>query len=123
MDGLVRNVLKCIRRRVSSDEELSVENVSREIGYTRQYVSGRFHRATGRLLSDFLKSKRLQKAARLLKTGDQRVTNIAKLCGFDSENYFRQQFRLRYGMSPREFRAHGSLRRRPMTQIKTNCEL
>ena len=123
MDGLVRNVLKCVRRRVSSDEELSVENVSREIGYTRQYVSGRFHRATGRLLSDFLKSKRLQKAARLLKAGDQRVTNIAKLCGFDSENYFRQQFRLRYGMSPREFRAHGSLRRRPMTQIKTNCEL
>ncbi|HVT04669.1 MAG TPA: helix-turn-helix transcriptional regulator [Thermoanaerobaculia bacterium] len=115
MDGLVRNVLKCVRRRVSSDEELSVENVSREIGYTRQYVSGRFHRATGRLLSDFLKSKRLQKAARLLKTGDQRVTNIAKLCGFDSENYFRQQFRLRYGMSPREFRVRGSLRRRPMS--------
>jgi len=111
MDGLVRIVLKCVRRRVTADEELSVENVSREVGYTRQYVSGRFHRATGRLLSDFLKAKRLEKAARLLKTGDHRVTQIAKLCGFDSENYFRQQFRLRYGMSPREFRANGSLRK------------
>lgn len=117
MDGLVRVVMRCIRRRDLADEELSVENVSREVGYTRQYVSGRFHRATGRLLSDFLKAKRLQKAARLLKKGDQRVTCIARLCGFDSENYFRQQFRVRYGMSPREFRVSGSLRRKSLQHV------
>jgi two-component system, response regulator YesN len=110
MDGLVRTLIKCVRRRSGSNEELTVEAVSREIGYTRQYVSGRFHRATGRLLSDFLKQKRLEKAARLLKKGNHRITQIAKLCGFESENYFRQQFRLRFGMSPREFRTNGSLR-------------
>jgi AraC-like DNA-binding protein len=95
-----------------SDEELTVESVSREVGYTRQYVSGRFRRLTGRLLSHFLKQKRLEKAARLLKKGSLKVTQISRLCGFDSENYFRQQFRKRYGMSPRQFRAHGSLRRK-----------
>jgi AraC-like DNA-binding protein len=45
-----------------------------------------------------------------------RVSQVARRCGFDSENYFRQQFRLRYGMSPRQFRANGTLRstsRRP----------
>jgi len=110
MDGLLRSLITTVRRRVRDDEELTVEAVTKELGYTRQYVSGRFHRVTGRLLSHFLKEKRLAKAARLLKGGNMRVSQIARRCGFDSENYFRQQFRERFGMSPRQFRANGRLR-------------
>ena len=110
MDGLLRSLIKTVRRRLRSDEEVTVEAVTRELGYTRQYISGRFHRVTGRLLSQFLKEKRLEKAARLLKSGNLRVSQIARRCGFDSENYFRQQFRQRFGMSPRQFRANGTLR-------------
>ncbi len=109
MDALVRDLLKCVRRRVRADEELTVEDVSKELGFTRQYVSGKFHRLTGKLLSDYLKEKRLSKAARLLKSGDMKITQISRLCGFDSENYFRQQFKLRFGMSPRQFRHNGTL--------------
>src|SRR6476469_5297228 len=107
MDGLLRSLIKTVRRRLRDDEEVTVEAVTRELGYTRQYISGRFHRMTGRLLSHFLKEKRLNKAARLLKKGNLRVSQIARRCGFDSENYFRQQFRQRFGMSPRQFRANG----------------
>jgi AraC-like DNA-binding protein len=110
MDGLLRSLITTVRRRVREDEELTVEAVTKELGYTRQYVSGRFHRVTGRLLSHFLKEKRLAKAARLLKDGNMRVSQIARRCGFDSENYFRQQFRERFGMSPRQFRTNGRLR-------------
>src|SRR5438874_4510233 len=110
MDGLLRSVIKTVRRRLREDEEITVEAVTKELGYTRQYVSGRFHRITGRLLSHFLKEKRLGKAARLLKAGNLRVSQIARRCGFDSENYFRQQFRERFGMSPRQFRTSGKLR-------------
>jgi len=122
MDGLLRSLIKTIRRRLREDEEVTVEAVTRELGYTRQYISGRFHRITGRMLSHFLKEKRLEKAARLLKSGNLRVSQIARRCGFDSENYFRQQFRLRYGMSPRQFRANGTLRsapRRPQMVLAT----
>lgn len=117
MDGLLRSLIKTVRRRLREDEEVTVEAVTRELGYTRQYISGRFHRMTGRLLSHFLKEKRLEKAARLLKTGNLRVSQIARRCGFDSENYFRQQFRHRYGMSPRQFRSNGNGRafQRPQT--------
>ena len=68
MDGLLRALIKTVRRRLRADEEVTVEAVTKELGYTRQYISGRFHRITGRLLSHFLKEKRLEKAARLLKT-------------------------------------------------------
>ena len=110
MDGLLRSLIKTVRRRLREDDEVTVEAVTRELGYTRQYISGRFHRLTGRLLSHFLKEKRLEKAARLLKNGNLRVSQIARRCGFDSENYFRQQFRERFGMSPRQFRTNGRLR-------------
>ena len=111
MDGILRNLLKTVRRRLRSDEALTVEAVTQEMGYTRQYISGKFHRSTGRMLSHFLKEKRLEKAAKLLKRGNQRVTQIARRCGFESENYLRQQFRQRFGMSPRQFRMNGNLRR------------
>jgi len=110
MDGLLRSLIKAVRRRLRDDEEVTVEAVTKELGYTRQYISGRFHRVTGRLLSHFLKEKRLEKAARLLRGGNLRVSQIARRCGFDSENYFRQQFRERYGMSPRQFRSNGQTR-------------
>ena len=110
MDSLLRSLIKTVRRRLQADEEVTVEAVTKELGYTRQYVSGRFHRITGRLLSHFLKEKRLEKAARLLKSGNMRISQIARRSGFDSENYFRQQFRERFGMSPRQFRANGTLR-------------
>ncbi len=109
MDGLLRALIKTIRRRLRSDEEVTVEAITKELGFTRQYVSGRFHRTTGRLLSHFLKEKRLEKAARMLKSGNLRISQIARRCGFDSENYFRQQFRERFGMSPRQFRARGDI--------------
>lgn len=110
MDSLLRSLIKTVRRRLQADEEVTVEAVTKELGYTRQYISGRFHRVTGRLLSHFLKEKRLEKAAKLLKAGNLRVSQIARRCGFDSENYFRQQFRRRYGMSPRQFRTSAAVR-------------
>jgi AraC-like DNA-binding protein len=88
MDGLLRALIRTVRRRLRADEEVTVEAVTKELGYTRQYISGRFHRITGRLLSQFLKEKRLEKAARLLKAGNVRVSQVARRCGFDSENYF-----------------------------------
>src|SRR4029078_9444686 len=110
MDGLLRSLIKNVRRRLKADEEVTVEAVTRELGYTRQYISGRFHRVTGRLLSHFLKEKRLEKAAGLLKAGNLRVSQIARRCGFDSENYFRQQFRQPYGMYATPFRTTGGMR-------------
>src|SRR5438445_3301709 len=119
MDGLLRSLVKTVRRRLRDDEEVTVEAVTRELGYTRQYISGRFHRVTGRLLSHFLKEKRLEKAARLLKSGNLRVSMIARRCGFDSENYFRQQLRERIGMSTPQYWTNGHLR----LILRTTAEL
>lgn len=109
MEDLIGDLVQCVDRRIREDEEVSVGAVSKELGFTRQYVSGRFHKITGHLLSRYLKERRLEKAARLLKEKKMKISQISRLCGFDSENYFRQQFRLRFSMSPRQFRSRGDL--------------
>ncbi|MDX1582337.1 MAG: helix-turn-helix transcriptional regulator [Thermoanaerobaculia bacterium] len=110
MDRLIGDLVSCVDRRIRQDEEVSVGAVSKELGFTRQYVSGKFHKITGHLLSRYLKERRLEKAARLLKDTKLKISQISRLAGFDSENYFRQQFRLRFNMSPRQFRSKGDLR-------------
>lgn len=109
MDALLRALLRCVQRRLFHDEDLTVEAVTHELGFSRQYISKRFHQSTGRMLSQFLKDKRLDKAAKLLSRGHLRVGQISRRCGFDSENYFRRQFKNRYGMSPLEFRGRNDL--------------
>lgn len=110
MNGLIGDLIDCVDRRIRQDEEVSVGAISKELGFTRQYVSGKFHKTTGHLLSRYLKERRLEKAARLLKERKLKISQISRLCGFDSENYFRQQFRLRFAMSPRQFRSKGDLK-------------
>ena len=78
MDGLLRNLIKTVRRRMKADEELTVEAVTKELGYTRQYVSGRFHRITGRLLSHFLKEKRLEKARESIRKAASMASGIIR---------------------------------------------
>jgi len=110
MDRLLRLLFKVVRRRMRADEELTVQAVAKELRLTRQYVSGHFRLVTGRFLGQFLQEKRLAKAARLLKNGNMRVSQIARRCGFDSENYFRKVFRERFGLPPQQFRIVGQLR-------------
>jgi len=38
MDGLLRSLIKTVRRRLRADEEVTVEAVTKELGYTRQYI-------------------------------------------------------------------------------------
>ena len=39
-----------------------------------------------------------------LRATDRPVAQIAGECGFETLSHFNQQFKLRYGVSPREFR-------------------
>jgi AraC-like DNA-binding protein len=118
VDPFIRLLVRIVFRRLRTDEEVSVSAVAGELGFTRQCVSGRFRRATGILLVQYLKERRLRKAARLLRSGRLRIFQVARLCGFDSDNYFRKEFKIRFGISPRPFRNDWKRRRR---QIAESC--
>lgn len=54
--------------------------------------------------TQFVTDLRLDRAASLLATTNEAVTQIAYRCGFSSQSYFTRCFRSAYELTPREFR-------------------
>ncbi len=61
------------------------------------------HKTPNAYLTDY----RLGKAAQLLTSTEQSVTEIALTCGFGGASYFAETFRKHYGCSPKEYRNRG----------------
>lgn len=57
----------------------------------------------GTSLNNYIREKRLVKAAELLATSSDRVNEICWQVGFGTPSYFIKCFRKKYGVSPREY--------------------
>lgn len=67
-----------------------------------------FKREFSKLYNDspanYIKNKKLEKSAELLRVSDQRITNIAFECGFNDLATFTRSFNEKYHMTPSHFR-------------------
>jgi AraC-like DNA-binding protein len=63
-----------------------------------------FNKIYGESPAKYLKTKRLEKAAELLKYSDLRINEIAWDCGFENAAHFSSSFSQYYGHSPRDYR-------------------
>ncbi len=63
-----------------------------------------FHAATGRSPIAYLIQLRTNRAAAMLRSGDEPVTEVAFRVGFRDSNYFARQFHNQFGVSPRHYR-------------------
>jgi AraC family L-rhamnose operon transcriptional activator RhaR/AraC family L-rhamnose operon regulatory protein RhaS len=66
-----------------------------------------FHEATGLSPMSYWNQLRLTRAAALLRTCSDPITEISFRVGFADSNYFTRQFRKLTGQSPRDFRRSG----------------
>ncbi len=73
-------------------------NVSR----TNLYI--KIKELTNQTTSEFVRSIRLEEAARLLKEGELNVSEVAFKVGFKDPKYLSKKFKLRYGITPSDFR-------------------
>jgi len=87
-----------IHREVKLDELASIANMSQR-SFLRVFLS-----ATGTSPVTWVISQRINRACRLLRTTDRRVTEIAFDVGFNDSNYFTRQFRKVTGVAPRDYR-------------------
>lgn len=61
--------------------------------------------AAGIGIHEYLAFTRLQHAAAELISTDDTITQIALRCGFSDSNYFKDVFKKKYGVTPREYRS------------------
>ncbi|MDA3955914.1 response regulator [Oceanispirochaeta sp.] len=101
-DLQIRKILKYID--LNDFNEVSLETTARSVGLTPQYVSKIFKDKYKMNFLEYLISRRMEFACRLLKESDMTVRKIAGEAGYGDVNYFSKVFKKQKGMSPREYR-------------------
>lgn len=86
-------------------ENITFEQVAREFHISYYYLVHLFKKTSGQSMSQFRTYKRLEKAAFMLLRGDDKISDIACACGFESVSYFSEAFIKKVGDTPSNFRA------------------
>ena len=89
------------------EEELSIASLASYAGYMEYYFSKKFKRELGLTPAEYIRKKRLEKAALLLRSSDLDAQQIATRLQFCSQSYFTDCFRKEYGISPTKYRKEG----------------
>lgn len=105
---LLQRGLAYIKKNVTSG--ITTENVVKHLGVSRRLADLRFNEFDGRSVHEVIVDTRLEELKRLLADSDIPIARVTAACGFGSENYAKNLFRRRFGMSMSEFRSTSSSR-------------
>jgi AraC-like DNA-binding protein len=86
-------------------EPLGVDDLARAAGLSRAHFSREFRRTFGESPHAYLLTRRLERAAALLRNTDRSPTEICFAVGLQSVGSFTTSFTRTYGMSPTKYRA------------------
>jgi AraC-like DNA-binding protein len=85
-------------------EPLGVDDLARAAGLSRAHFSREFRRAFGEPPHAYLLTRRLERAAALLRGTDRSVSDICFAVGLRSVGSFTTSFTRTYGLSPTAYR-------------------
>jgi AraC-like DNA-binding protein len=86
-------------------EPLDVDELARAAGLSRAHFSREFRRAFGESPHGYLLTRRLERAAALLRATDNSVADICFSVGLKSVGSFTTSFTRTFGVSPTAYRA------------------
>jgi AraC-like DNA-binding protein len=86
-------------------EPLDVPEIARAAGMSPAHFSREFRAAFGETPHQYLLTRRLERAATLLRSTDRSVMEICLTVGLNSVGSFTTSFTRTYGMSPTAYRA------------------
>src|ERR671921_1601730 len=86
-------------------EPLTVDDLARAAGLSRAHFSREFRKAFGESPHGYLLTRRLERAAALLRSTDRSVAEICFSVGLQSVGSFTTAFKRTYGVTPTAYRA------------------
>jgi AraC-like DNA-binding protein len=93
-------------------EQLSLGQVARRAGFSRNYFSRIFKETFGKGFERYLTEQRLLLAERLLRKSALPIGRVSSESGFASPAHFSAAFRRSRGVSPQEFRRRNNVKQR-----------
>jgi len=82
------------------NEDFSLDDLAKELNYSRSAVQKRIKQFTGLSVSKFIRSVRLAKSLEYMLEGNTSIAKIAALVGFKSHSYYTRCFKDYYGIDP-----------------------
>ncbi len=86
-------------------EPLTVDDLAQAAGLSPAHFSREFRRAFGETPHQYLLTRRLERAAALLRTTDRSIADVCLSVGLQSVGSFTTSFGRMFGMSPAAYRA------------------
>ena len=86
-------------------EPLEIDDMAAAAGLSRAHFSREFRRAFGEAPHAYLLTRRMERAAALLRSTDRSVADICLSVGLQSIGSFTTSFTRTYGVSPTAYRA------------------
>lgn len=99
----ISSVRQCVVENIASPE-FNVDTLCSMQHMSRSSFFNKLKTLTGCAPAEYIRSIRLQYAARLLRQEDCSITEVADATGFSDVKYFREVFRKYYRTSPSEYR-------------------
>lgn len=87
-----------------TDNDFSVETVTKLLHVSHSYLIRVFKQKTGQTLINYLLEKRLKKACELLKTTTLSAKEIAFTVGYNDDVHFLKTFKARFNKTTKEYR-------------------
>ncbi len=106
-EKLIAKAIKYVEDNMARSE-LSVEEMSRELGMSRVHLYKKLLTITGKSPIEFIRVIRLKRAAQLLRESQMNVSEIAYEVGFNNPKYFSKYFKEEFGKLPSEYKNSGT---------------
>lgn len=85
-------------------QRFSLPDLANHLAVSERTLSRRFKQAVGATPLEYVQSLRIELAKRLLETGSDSFDEVSRRVGYEDAATFRQLFKRRTGLSPREYR-------------------
>ena len=100
-----RQIVRCIDY-ISQHlhEKITMEALAEYVQLNETYLSKLFKKETGQSVSEYIRDRKVEEAAALLRYSEKTSVEIATDLGFSSHSYFISIFKKVMGMTPKEYR-------------------
>ncbi|WP_372661356.1 response regulator [Cohnella sp.] len=86
------------------DKEMNRDDIARSVFRNPAYLSRLFRKETGLSLTDYIVQVKIEKAKKLLKETNDKISTIAEDLGYMHFSYFAKLFKKTAGLTPQEYR-------------------
>ena len=100
---LIWSICTFVETRVQ--EEIHLEDLARQTGFSLAHIRDVFRKYTGKSLSCYMQERKIANAAQELLCTDKTVIDRAVLYGYSGRTVFSRAFRRHTGYTPSQFRS------------------